>query len=216
MGILTVTAANSVCAPGLDIVGANLVSIQQQATIAQQLQQTTYDLEALVRSRHQADLLMRLSANSWCVAECLDHLTQTTCILLPAMARAIAQAPELTKNRYLKTGILPGVFIRILTPPYRIRLKVLPQLAPQNVSWEQAWNRFVDSQSELLTMLSSAAGLAIDKVRIKSPVYARITYNIYGAFRMLAAHQTRHVWQIREILKTLENRRTPAMHKHSA
>ena len=65
-----------------------------------------------------------------------------------------------------------------------------------------------ESQSELLAILSSTAGLAIDEVRIKSPVYGRISYNIYGALRMLAAHQRRHVWQIGRILKALDSRVT--------
>jgi len=74
----------------------------------------------------------------------------------------------------------------------------------------------VDSQSELLTALSGAAGLAIDEVRVKSPVYARISYNIYGAFRMIVAHQSRHVWQIAQTLRALDNQRTPASVKYSA
>ncbi len=88
--------------------------------------------------------------------------------------------------------------------PYRLRFQVLPQLAPQNQDPEKAWTNFVDSQNQLLETLRSGAGLAIDKVSIKSPVYARITYNIYGAFRMLAAHQSRHIWQIEQILKALD------------
>lgn len=66
------------------------------------------------------------------------------------------------------------------------------------------WSNFVDSQRQLLELLHSAAGLAIDTVSIKSPVYARISYNIYSAFRMLAAHQSRHIWQIEQILKSLD------------
>jgi hypothetical protein len=85
---------------------------------------------------------------------------------------------------------------------------VLPQLTPQNANSETAWVAFVESQRQLLETVLSAAGLAIDKVRIKSPVYARISYNLYGAFRMLAAHQSRHIWQIEQILKALDNRLT--------
>jgi rubrerythrin len=35
-------------------------------------------------------------------------------------------------------------------------------------------------------------------------VYARFRYNVYGALRMLAAHERRHLWQIERILKTLD------------
>lgn len=206
MGTLTVPTANTAQPEGLALPGAELLSIQQQVAIADEIRRVTREAEALVLTRDKEDLVTRLKPGSWCVAECLDHLTQTTRAFLPAISDAIAKAPKLTRNRRLRTGILPSIFIRNLNPPYRIRLKVLPQLTPQNPDSETAWTSFAESQSELLQTLLSAAGLAIDKIRITSPVYARISYNIYGAFRMLAAHQSRHIWQIEQILKALDNR----------
>lgn len=181
------------------------ISIQQQVTIAHQILKATRDAEALVRGRDRSDLSVRLKPGSWCVAECLDHLTQTTMAFLPAISAAIATAPRLTSNRRLRTGIIPSLFIWNLTPPYRIRFTVLPQLVPQNQDAETVWTSFLDSQRQLLETLRSAIGLAIDRVNIKSPVYARISYNIYGAFRMLAAHQSRHIWQIEQILTALDH-----------
>ena len=191
---------------GLDVLGAGLVSFQQQAAIARQIQQATTDLEDLVQGRDISELTARSGSGSWSVAECLDHLTQTTRAFLPAISTSVASAPKLKNDRRLRTGILPSLFIWNLSPPYRIRFKVLPQLAPQNPDSGIAWASFVESQSELLAILGSTAGLAIDKVRIKSPVYGRISYNIYGALRMLAAHQRRHIWQISQILKALDSR----------
>ena len=206
MGILTVARANTVQSNGLNVSGTNLLSIQQQATLAQQIREATKELEALLASRNNAELLTRLEPDFWSVAECLNHLTQTTRTFLPAIEGAIAGAPKLKIDRRLRTGILPSLFIRHLNPPYRIRFKVLPQLAPHSADAGTALASFLESQSQLLTILSSAAGLAIDKVRIKSPVYARISYNIYGALRMLAAHQRRHIWQISQILTALDSR----------
>lgn len=208
MGIVTVVRPNTVQSSGLDLSGPEFVSNQQQAAIAHQLQQATKDLAELLVGRSITELAERLKQGSWSVAECLDHLTQTTRAFLPAISGAIAAAPKLTVNRRLRTGILPSLFIRNLNPPYRIRFKVLPQLAPRNLDSDTAWASFIESQSLLLAVLSSTAGLAIDEVRIKSPVYGRFTYNIYGALRMLAAHQQRHVWQIRQILKALDSRLT--------
>ena len=208
MGILTVVRANTVQSSGLDVPGAGLVSIQQQAAIAHQIRQATMDLEALVRGRSSSELATRLGPGSWSVAECLDHLTQTTRAFLPAISASIAAAPKLKNDRRLRTGIVPSLFIWNLNPPYRIRFKVLPQLAPQNPESGTTWTSFAESQSELLAILSSTAGLAIDEVSIKSPVYGRIRYNIYGALRMLAAHQRRHVWQVSQILKALDSRLT--------
>lgn len=208
MGILTVVRANTVQSSGPEVLGPEFVSIQQQAAIAYQIRQATTDVEALVRGRSNSDMAARLEPGSWSVAECLDHLTQTTRAFLPAISAAIAAAPQLKRNRHLRTGIIPSLFIWNLNPPYRIRFKVLPQLVPQNAGTDTALATFVESQSELLAIVGSTVGRAIDEVRIKSPVYGRITYNIYAALRMLAAHQRRHVWQISQIFKVLDGRIT--------
>lgn len=212
MEILTIPTANTAQPAAIDALGAGLgaerIAFRQLAMVADQIQRITRDAEVQILSRDKVHLGLRLEPGSWCVAECLDHLAHTTRSFLPAISDAIAEAPKLTTNRPLRTGILPSLFIRNLNPPYRIRFKVLPQLTPQNADSETAWTAFVESQSQLLETVLSAAGLAIDKVKIKSPVYARISYNIYGAFRMLAAHQSRHIWQIEQILKALDNRLT--------
>ena len=206
MGIFSVPTANTAQSEGLDFIGAESISIQQLDAVADQIRQITRDVEVQVLARDTADLGIRLEQGSWCVAECLAHLTQTTRSFVPAISEAIAGAPKLTRNRRLRTGILADSLIRTLNPPYRIRFNVLPQLVPQQTDIETAWTSFAESQSELLATVRSAAGFAIDKVRIKSPVYARIRYNIYGAFRMLVAHQKRHMWQIEQILKALDSR----------
>ena len=212
MGILTIPTANTAQPAAVDALGAGLgaepIAFRQLSMVRDQLQRITSDAKVQVLTRDKSHLGLRLEPGAWCVAECLDHLAHTTRSFLPAISDSIAEAPKLTTNRPLRTGILPSLFIRNLNPPYRIRFKVLPQLTPQNADSETAWIAFVESQSQLLETVLSATGLAIDKVKIKSPVYARISYNIYGAFRMLAAHQSRHIWQIEQILKGLDNRLT--------
>lgn len=205
MGLSTSTVI-SARSKNLGVLAGELVSIQQQSGLAEQIRKATRDAEALLLGRDRSDLAVRLKPASWSVAECLDHLTQTTKAFLPAISAAILAAPRLTRNRRLRTGIIPSLFIWNLNPPYRIRFQVLPQLAPQDPDFDTAWTSFVDSQRQLLDALCCAAGLAIDKVNIKSPVYARISYNLFGAFRMLAAHQSRHIWQIQQILKALDRR----------
>jgi hypothetical protein len=98
------------------------------------------------------------------------------------------------------------LFVRNLEPPYRLRFKVLRQLAPQEQSFKAAWRDFVESQSDLPEVVYCATGRAIDEMKIKAPVYARIRYNIYGALCILVAHQRRHLWQVEQIVKALDRR----------
>ena len=187
-------------------------SLFQLASLIEQFQCATREAKKLVLGRAD-ELMSRLQPESWSIAECLDHLARTTGAFLPAISRAIAIAPKLTTKRPLRTGTIALLLIRNLEPPYRLRYKVIPQLVPQETDFETAWSAFEKSQSRLSETACSATGLAIDKVKVPCPVCAHVTYNAYGAFRMLAAHQRRHLWQMDRILTALDGRRplkTPA------
>jgi hypothetical protein len=177
------------------------------ARIIEQIRLVTAEAESVVSGRDGTDLTAIPRPGSWSVAECIDHLGQTNRSFLPAILKAVGTAPKLPYDRALSTGPVAALLIRNLEPPYHIRYKVLPQLVPQRRDFDSAWTGFLQSQTQLSEAVCSAAGLAIDKVKIQCPVYARITYNIYGAFRMLTAHQRRHVWQIKQTLKLIDGRR---------
>jgi hypothetical protein len=179
-------------------------SFSQLASLLEQFQSAAREARKLVLDRPEHDLTRKLQPQSWSAAECLDHLARTTCSYLPAISRAVASAPKLTTKRPLRTGTLASLLIRNLEPPYRLRYKVIPQLVPRNANFEGAWSAFEESQSRLVEAVCTAAGFAIDKVKVPCPVCTHVTYNAYGAFRMLAAHQRRHLWQIQQILAALD------------
>ncbi len=180
----------------------------QIASLLKQFESVTGKAENLVHGRSNEDLSWKPTSCAWSIAECLDHLAQTTQVFLAPITEAVASAPALTTDRSLRTGTLAGLFIRNLEPPYRLRFKVLPQLTPRHHDFHSAWTAFLTSQSELQGVICSATGVAIDCVKIKSPVYARIAYNVYGALRMLAAHERRHLWQIEQILAVIDGSRS--------
>ena len=53
-----------------------------------------------------------------------------------------------------------------------------------------------------LELVHRSAGKQIDQQKMKSP-FANMHYNVYSAFRIIAAHDRRHLWQAR---KTLERK----------
>ncbi len=169
-----------------------------------QVETVTLRAGKMVAGRSQVHLATSLEATSWSVVECLDHLTQTTNAFIPAIVSAMAGAQRLSTNRTLRTGTLTRLFIRNLEPPYRLRFKVLSSLIPVRRDFDSAWTAFEESQLQLERTIQSAVGLAIDQVRVQSPVYARFNYNVYGALCMLAAHERRHLWQMEQILKALD------------
>jgi hypothetical protein len=187
--------------------GAVRISAGQLEAVLNQAENVTLVARKLVAGRNHSDLTTNLEPASWSVAQCLDHLAQTSNAFVPAIASAIACAPPITTNRALRSGALTRLFIWNLEPPYRLRFKVLAPLIPLQRDFNSAWNAFQESQARLVKTVHSATGLAIDQVKVESPVYARFSYNVYGSLRMLVAHERRHLWQIEQVLKTLDWRR---------
>jgi hypothetical protein len=184
--------------------GMPQVSTAQLEAVLNQVENVTRKARDLVASRSLANLTTSLESTSWSVAQCLDHLTLTTIAVLPAISAAMERAPRLTTNRALRTGALTRLFLRNLEPPYRLRLSVHSSLVPGQHDFNVAWVAFEQSQAQFIRTIRAGIGLALDQVIVESPVYARLSYNVYGALRMLAAHERRHLWQIEGILKTLD------------
>jgi hypothetical protein len=184
--------------------GTIRISAGQLDGVLNQVENITLEAKKLVAGRSQSHLTKSLESTSWSVAQCLDHLAQTANAFVPAISSAIDGAPRLTTNRALRTGALTRLFIQNLEPPYRLRFKVLAPLVPRQQDFDSAWGTFEESQARLATTIRSASGLAVDQARVESPVYARFNYNVYGAFRMLTAHERRHLWQIEQILNALD------------
>ena len=184
-------------------------STLQIQSLIDEIESATLRAKELIAGRSEAELSTNLGS-TWSVAQCLDHLAKTTNAFLRPVSEAVSNAPLLTTNRRLQTGSVTRVLIKALEPPYKLHFKVLPRIAPSQHSIQTAWSAFEESQDLLAKTTQSAIGLAIDKMRIESPVYARLSYNVYGALRMLTAHQRRHLWQIEQILKALDKIQVPS------
>src|SRR5450432_213407 len=124
-------------------------SARQLDTVLNQAENATLKARDLVAGRSQYDLTTSLESTSWSVAQCLDHLAQTTNAFLPVISAAIASAPRMTTNRGLRTGALTQLIIRNLEPPYKLRFKVLTVLVPREHDFGSARDAFEASQAQL-------------------------------------------------------------------
>jgi hypothetical protein len=67
----------------------------------------------------------------------------------------------------------------------------------------EAFGEFAALQSKLAEILATTRGLDLQKVKIVSPFDKRVKYNVYSAFRILTAHQRRHLWQAEQAVAAL-------------
>jgi hypothetical protein len=93
---------------------------------------------------------------------------------------------------------------RLLEPPYKTRVRTPPPFVPTailpKVEVMEAYERL---QRALVDCLQQSSGLDLVRLKIVSPFAKHTRYNLYSAFRVIAAHQRRHLWQAEQIRKVL-------------
>ena len=147
----------------------------------------------------------RRSASSWSALECVTHLNLATQAMLPGIREAVEAAPASATAAQTFKMDLPGRLLAwSLEPPVLIKLQA-PKLAQplESRGLEPVLEEFEQLHDQLIDLVHASAGKQIDQQKMKSP-FANMHYNVYSAFRIIAAHDRRHLWQAR---KTLERKR---------
>lgn len=160
----------------------------------------------LVKSTDPRLFTVRPQPGSWSAAECLAHLSISTEMFLPVLRQAIddGKAKGITSAKKPSMDLLGRILRWFLEPPIRQRVKTAAPFVPKAVrAKSEAFGEFSSLQSKLIDLLHAARGLDLRKIRIVSPFDKRVKYNLYSAFRIIVAHQRRHLWQAEKAVETI-------------
>lgn len=150
----------------------------------------------------------RPADDRWSVAECLEHLVLTGEVYLKAFDDAIerGRSQGKTSGDAYRPSLIGRWVARSLEPPPGLKLPapgiVRPRLEP-----EQAWGdergdplaAFLDLREAFHERLLAADGLDLGAIRMSSPFLSMIRFDLGSAFRIVAAHERRHLWQARQV-----------------
>lgn len=180
---------------------------EQLAGVVKSLESAQSRLRRLTDGIPESAWNKRPGPDRWSAAECVEHLNITTRAYLPRLRDALAKAREgrrPPKKHYRRDPT--GWFLSTMIGPLRqvgkfrfLRVKTMPDFVPKpDLSRTQVLSDFVRLQGELISLVKSADGLAIDEVKIVSPFGERGRYSAYSAFVIVARHEHRHLQQAEE------------------
>lgn len=180
--------------------------------LRQDLQQALDDIDAVDRAAETlvSDLTDEQffwqpnEGRSWSVAQCLEHLAVGNALYATAMGDAIGDA----RRRGTGGGgpIAPGPlerwFIASLEPPVKRRMRAPTKILPPS-GWtrDQIMRSFREAHGQLRAHVRAAADLDVNRVRFRNPFIRLIRVRVGSAFRILAAHDRRHIWQAQNVTK---------------
>lgn len=138
---------------------------------------------------------------SWSVAQCLDHLAVGNRTYLEAMSAAVTRARGrgCLRRGPVGPGVFAAVFLRWLEPPVRRRMRNPRIIAPTSaLPIAEALSRFLRSQAAVRQLLADAREVDLS-VRFANPLVPGLRFRLRAGFMILAAHDRRHLWQIRRV-----------------
>jgi hypothetical protein len=168
---------------------------------ASQFRHACEDARTLLTYYEPELLSRRPVAARWSPIECVAHLNLANQAMLPGIQNAVdAAAPSDRPGQPYRLDFVGRLLAWTLEPPPLLKLKAPTIAEPvQTGDPEHVLSEFEQLHAQLLDLLHKSAGRAIDLQKMKSP-FANVQYNGYAAFRIVSAHDRRHLWQARKML----------------
>ncbi|HYH07354.1 MAG TPA: DinB family protein [Thermoanaerobaculia bacterium] len=176
--------------------------------VERELNDATRRAWTLVHSTDGRLFTVRPNPSSWSAAECISHLSISTEMFLPILRSAIEDGRKrgLKAKGKPRMDLLGRVLRWFLEPPTRSRVRTTAPFVPRAVRAKaEAFGEFANLQQKLGEILQSAKDVDLGKIKIVSPFDKRVKYNLYSAFRIVVAHQRRHLWQAEQAVAALRH-----------
>lgn len=175
--------------------------------IIDEFERAQQHLHALASNTTDALWSKRPGNDRWSVADNIEHLNRTSEIFLPVMQAGVAEARTRggAAPARMRRDLMGWLLWKVMPPPVkRMRVKTKPRFVPTGeLDRARLLSDFDRLQQEQIACVRSADGLAIDRIKITSPIDGKARYNLYACFTILPVHQERHIWQAEQALSTL-------------
>jgi hypothetical protein len=137
---------------------------------------------------------------AWSVAECIEHLSITSNMYAPEISAAIRKGPRGSGVDAVRYGWLESYFIKTLEPPVGMKFKAPKTFAPKPDLGVDALRRHWNaSHDRIVELMAQCEGVALDKAKVQSPVSKWMKTTLGACFRVINAHERRHLWQAEQV-----------------
>jgi non-ribosomal peptide synthetase component F len=142
-------------------------------------------------------------ASRWSVAQCLEHLVTANRQMADMADQALDPARRRTIWQRLPIwpGLLGRMLVRSQSPDTTRRFKAPGKAQPAASAIDAGIvGRFVDQQRTLIARLDAVATRDLASAVMASPFVGLVTYTVLDGWRLMVAHERRHVQQARRVM----------------
>ena len=141
------------------------------------------------------------SASEWSVAQCLEHLIVSNTSYFPIVER-IARG-EYRPSFHERLPLLPRFFgsmvLRVVQPKSQRKFKAAANFDPTRSEVPpDVIARFKTQQDKLIDYMNNTKDVDLNKI-ITSPVASIATYSLLDGYKIIVAHEQRHLAQAQRV-----------------
>ena len=172
------------------------------ADVTAALDELARETEASFGGLSERELNWRPTATQWSVAQCFDHLLTANRLMFQAAEEALNDARP--RTLWQRLPVLPGVLGRMLIrsqAPDNVR-KYTASSKAQPAARDIAADiipRFVEQHRDAVAWVRALDERAAGRTIMTSPFIKVITYSVLDGWRLVVAHDRRHVEQARRV-----------------
>ena len=146
----------------------------------------------------------KASPAEWSIAQCFEHLILLNKPYFPLIEAILAGQHK--ASLWERAPLLPAFFGRLVLsavqPGSKQKVKARPAFAPISSHTDIGiLARFATHQEDLIRLMKATAELPIEKIIITSVVSPVVTYSLLDAYRILIAHERRHLEQAARVMQ---------------
>lgn len=145
------------------------------------------------------------SADQWSVAQCFDHLIVTNSGYFPLIQEISAgrYRPSLKERLPLLPRFFGSVVLSAVQPEAKRKFKATANFQPaSSVIGGDIISKFKAHQEDVVKHMRMTESLDLRKVIITSPVASFMTYSLLDAYKVLVAHERRHMAQAKRVTQS--------------
>ena len=165
------------------------------------------DVESTFGALNARQLNWRPDAARWSVAQCLEHLLTTNRLMIGQAADALN--PAHPRSVWQRLPVLPGLLGRLIVrsqAPEATRKYTAPASARPATSDIAAdvVQRFVAQHGDAVARVAALDESRAARTVTTSPFARIVTYSVLDGWRLMLAHDRRHVEQARRVAQSPE------------
>jgi hypothetical protein len=157
-------------------------------------------------------LWWRPAPGRWSIGECLDHLCLADEAYLEVLDQAIesGRAAGCIADGPPRRSLIGNALVHGVEPPARVKIPAPRRIRPRHPD-EHAEDttapgdplaRFLDLRRQIGRRLTAADGLALGRVRVRSPFVPLISVTLDTALRIVTGHERRHLAQAEAVAES--------------